>query len=346
MSVIMGSGRPGGGSTGEVADMHVNRGLLGWGVFLIVLGIVPLAVQAGWLDEDVVRNAWQLWPLILVGIGLGLLLARTPAAVVGNLVVAVTFGLMGGALLATGITGSLTGCGTGVGLGSSGTPFETSTGSFDADAEVDLDFSCGELTIGSQPGGAWSVAGSDPDGREPEITSSGSRLIVRTPEGSGGLNQAGRRWRIGLPVDSRVDLGLSVNAGSAEAVLGGMHVPATNATVNAGSLRLDLSEALDVATVTASANAGSITLALPAASITGSLSATAGSIELCVPDGVGMRFTGTDNPLGSNNFADRGLVESAGTWTSPGYASADYRLEMSASATAGSIALNPESGCD
>jgi hypothetical protein len=327
--------------------MRVNRGLLGWGVFLIVLGAVPLAVQAGWLDEDAIRNAWQLWPLILVGIGLGLLLARTPAAIVGGLVVAVTFGLMGGALLATGFTGSFSACGTGVGLGSSGSPFETSTGSFDTSAEVDLEFDCGELTIGSQPGGAWSVAGSDPDGRAPEITSSGSRLIVRTPEGSGGgFNRAGRQWRIDLPVDPQVGLGLSVSAGSADVALAGMHVPATNATVNAGSLRLDLSETLDVARVDVSANAGSITLALPAASITGSLSATAGSIELCVPDGVGLRFTGADNPLGSNNFGERGLVESGGAWTSPGYASADYRLDMSADATAGSIALNPESGCE
>ena len=93
-------------------------------------------------------------------------------------------------------------------------------------------------------------------------------------------------------------------------------------------------------------NAGSISLTLPAASITGSLSANAGSIELCVPDGVGMRFTGTDNPLGSNNFGDRGLLQSGGTWTSPGYASADFRIDMSADATAGSITLNPESGCD
>ena len=57
--------------------MRVNRGLLGWGVFFIVLGAVPLAVQAGVVSEARVREAWQLWPLILVGIGLGLVLERT-----------------------------------------------------------------------------------------------------------------------------------------------------------------------------------------------------------------------------------------------------------------------------
>jgi hypothetical protein len=49
--------------------VRVNRSLLGWGVFLIVLGAVPLAVREGLVSEDVVANAWQLWPLVLVGAG-------------------------------------------------------------------------------------------------------------------------------------------------------------------------------------------------------------------------------------------------------------------------------------
>ena len=41
--------------------MRIDRGLLRWGVFLIVLGSVPLAVRAGYLDTDTVRRAWELW---------------------------------------------------------------------------------------------------------------------------------------------------------------------------------------------------------------------------------------------------------------------------------------------
>ena len=47
--------------------MRVNRGLLGWGVFFIVLGAVPLAVRSGLLSEASLANAWQLWPLLLIG---------------------------------------------------------------------------------------------------------------------------------------------------------------------------------------------------------------------------------------------------------------------------------------
>ena len=113
---------------GGRSPMRVNRGLMGWGVFFIVLGVVPLAVQAGALDPEVVRRAWQLWPLILIGIGLGLVLARTRLAILGSLVVAVTFGLMGGALIATGVgsAGGFTSCGFGAGQG--GEAFPTQTG--------------------------------------------------------------------------------------------------------------------------------------------------------------------------------------------------------------------------
>ena len=55
--------------------MHVRRGFLGWGVFLILAGAVPLAVRAGYLDDDQVGRLWTLWPLILIGIGVGLILS-------------------------------------------------------------------------------------------------------------------------------------------------------------------------------------------------------------------------------------------------------------------------------
>ena len=57
--------------------MHIRRGYLGWGVFLILVGAVPLAVRAGYLTDDQIGRLWSLWPLILIGIGVGLILRRT-----------------------------------------------------------------------------------------------------------------------------------------------------------------------------------------------------------------------------------------------------------------------------
>jgi hypothetical protein len=38
--------------------MHVRRGYLGWGVFLILTGAVPLLVRSGYLTGDQVDRLW------------------------------------------------------------------------------------------------------------------------------------------------------------------------------------------------------------------------------------------------------------------------------------------------
>lgn len=114
--------------------MRVNRGLLGWGVFFIVTGAIPLAVRNGALDPARLDGVFGLRPLILVGVGLGLLLADTKAAILGGFVVAVTCGIMAGSLLAGASAGlgigSFTGsCGTG-GPGDPGEAFDARQGAF------------------------------------------------------------------------------------------------------------------------------------------------------------------------------------------------------------------------
>ena len=49
--------------------MRINRGFLGWGVFLLIVGAIPLAVRAGYVTVDQIGNVGSLWPLILIGIG-------------------------------------------------------------------------------------------------------------------------------------------------------------------------------------------------------------------------------------------------------------------------------------
>ena len=79
--------------------MHINRSLLNWGVFLIALGGIPLAVDQGWVESGIASDLGQLWPLILVGIGLGLILRWTPLAWFGGALVAATFGVIFGAAI-------------------------------------------------------------------------------------------------------------------------------------------------------------------------------------------------------------------------------------------------------
>jgi hypothetical protein len=328
--------------------MKGNRGLLGWGLFFIVLGAVPLAVRAGAIDREVVRRAWELWPLILVGIGLGLVLERTRLAIVGGLVVAATFGLMGGALLAGGIDApiGIAGCSGGT---SQGEPFAEQRGDLaGTEPLVDIELDCGELAATTAAGTGWMLSGTSPDGLPPDVRSGPGRLTIRSLERRGvTIGATGSRWDLVLPRDVPARLDISVNAGSATLHLGGMPVMDLSTSVNAGELDIDLGETTSVQTLNGSVNAGSMQLSIPRPDgpISGNLSVNAGSIELCVPEGVAMRFRMDDPPLGSNNFGDRGLQRQGdSTWITPGFAGG-AALQLVLSANLGSITLNPEDGC-
>jgi hypothetical protein len=325
--------------------MHVNRALLGWGVFFLVLGSVPLAVRYGLVDAAAFDAAWRLWPLLLIGAGLGLVLARTRAAILGGLVVAVTAGLMVGGLVVNGVDefgGGFASCGGDAG----GTPFADQRGTLGTEATVSLQLDCGQVEVASVDGAGWTLRGESHDGRPPEVTDGDDRLTVEARARRGGIQlggDGGNRWTVELPRETRTSLDLSVNAGSAVGAFDGMRLERVQVAVNAGSATLDLGDAVELGSLEASANAGSLSVTLPMATMTGSVSANAGSLELCVPDGVDLRIRLEDNALASNNFAEEGLVEVGDTWTMSGAGSA--QIDLTATANLGSITLNPDDGC-
>ena len=49
--------------------MHVNRGLVFWGVALVTAGAVALAIQTGAIEAESAREVWQYWPVVLIVIG-------------------------------------------------------------------------------------------------------------------------------------------------------------------------------------------------------------------------------------------------------------------------------------
>ena len=82
--------------------MHVRRDLLFAGLFFIPLGAITLLVRAGTIDADALLDAPRLWPLMLVGLGLALLLGRSRAASLGTAVVALVLGVLVGSAIASG----------------------------------------------------------------------------------------------------------------------------------------------------------------------------------------------------------------------------------------------------
>ena len=325
--------------------MHVRRGLLGWGVFLILAGAVPLAVRAGYLDSDQIARLWTLWPLILIGIGVGLVLGRTRFAFIGGLIVAATLGLMAGGLLSTGMN---TFSGGICGQDSGATAFPAREGTFPVAGEVAMELDCGNVTVGMAPGTTWRVEGKDRDGSGPEIAVVDTTLRVRSRDGDRPAWFLGARetWQVTLPATSRLELDLRLNAGQATMDLAGATLGTVDLQLNAGAATVDLGSATEIRTIAFELNAGSLGLTLPNLSMTGSIGANAGSVRLCAPPDAGLRLQTGDSILGTYDYAGHGLVQDGTTWTTPGFASATVQIDLRTEANAGSFTLDPEGGCD
>ena len=282
--------------------MHVRRGALGWGVFLILAGSIPLLVRAGVLSDDQVSDLWTLWPVILIGLGVGLLLGRTRFEFLGGLIVAATFGLIVGGLLSSGVNGVTAGaCGSSQGA----QPFAERSGAFAsgaADVEVKLD--CGDLTIDTEAGDLWHVRGSSRDGDAPSVDDEVDSLTIRPNNGGGlfGIFATRSTWQVTLGMDALLDLSIDANAGTARVGLPGARLGELKVGLNAGSTTLDLSSIREIGLVEVELNAGSAGISLPNLSMTGSIEANAGSIRICAPAGVGLRIETGGSVAASYDF--------------------------------------------
>ncbi len=174
--------------------MRIDFRLIGWGVFLVLAGVIPLAANQGWIPADI--RWWELWPLILVGAGVGLLLRRTSVAPLGGIIVAATFGLMLGGVLASGITFPVGNVGC---IGNqTGEPFPTQNGGFESSrVDLRLDMPCGDIEIGTAPGSGWSLSGTSDEERVPGIQASADRLTVRSPDGDDDFLGTRSTWTSG-----------------------------------------------------------------------------------------------------------------------------------------------------
>jgi len=329
--------------------MSVDRRLLNWGVFLVLLGGIPLAVAQGWIPRETVEQAWELWPLILIGAGIGLILSRTPFQAIGGIIVAGTFGVILGAVVAVGFGGisiGNLGCGPAAAdapqvLGETGT-FEGGTG------RVVLAANCAAVTVATRAGTSWDVDVRGTESARPTLRRSAGEVEVRSPEGPGVFPLDSKRstWRVDLGTDPRLDLEVSLNAGEASLDLRGAAIGRLVFDGNAiGNSRLDLSAAT-ADRLEVSVNAADLAILLPAAgNLEGSIKGNAASVEICAPAGVGLRLIGDDNITASDNFDEQGLVERGNAWESPDYATAATQIELSTSGAAVSYELNPEDGC-
>lgn len=330
--------------------MSVRRGFLNWGVFLIALGAVPLAVQLGWIDRAAAAELLRLWPLILIGIGLGLLLRLTPYGAIGGIVVAGTLGILIGTALAGGFPSGAVAC--------SGAPADavsdTRNGTFGGStASLNIELTCGDIEVARAPGGAWSVDVVTGPEDVPAISSTDSSLTIRSDTAGGFVAFGGdsrESWHVTLPSEPALAANITFNAATTRLALGNGALNSISATYNASDGRLDLSgggaasaNPPDVR-LDGTLNASSLKLVLPDGQLSGAMTLNAASLEICFAPTAGLRIV-YEETLGSNNFAAAGLVAVGKLWSTPGYDSAASQSELRLQSNVSSITLNPSGGC-
>jgi hypothetical protein len=326
--------------------MSIDRRLANLGIFLLILGAVPLAVSQGWIARDTISRAWDLWPLILIGSGIGLILRRTPLHFAGGLLVAATFGVMFGALLAGGLNLGALGCRTAT--ATTDPAVLDGQGTFGGTATVELNATCASVSVGPGPGAAWAVTVSGPAGGRPTLEQAVDRLGVRSPNRNITIpfdNGRRARWTVTLGTDVAYSIDVNLNAGETTVDLAGLRVDTLAAQGNAiGNSRLLLHDAT-VGRLQVQVNAGDLKIGLPAGSnLTGQVQANAASVALCADPGTGLRLRNTSTLTG-DNFASAGLVRLGTTWESPGIGSVTHVVDLALEGAAASFTLNPSEGC-
>jgi cell wall-active antibiotic response 4TMS protein YvqF len=320
--------------------VQINRRFLYLGLFFLVFGGVLLAARQGWISDEVVASLWQLWPVLLIAIGLSIILAGRVAGWVGGAIVSICLGAMAASVVQGGFI-PFVGCGG----GETGTPFETQEGELATSAEVDITFSCGELSVVTGSGSAWSVSGSSSNGRVPDIERSDGGVSIESAARSFPFSSGRETWTVRLPSEPTLDVGVTLNAGSGTAELDGAKLQRVSSTVNAGTLTLDLRGVTAIDGLSGTVNAGSSVTWLPDLAVEGSITVNAGSLVICAPEGIGLRLNTGTNPISSNDFDRAGLVQVDGGWETPDYDAAAVQSELNVTANAGSMSLNPSQPC-
>lgn len=319
--------------------MQLNRGLVAWGVALVAAGAVALAIQADLIPSEPARQAWRLWPVLLVVIGLAIIASRTAFGTLA----AVLAGLVAGALAGTLVAGAP----EGIDVGCGGDPTESVTeqGSFATDGEVQLDFDCGELDVSTQPGTEWNVIARHGADAEPVVTADADSLQVTAEDGGFiGFTDSRQAWAVVLPADATLSVRVDANAGASRLDLESADVSTLEIDANAGEVALSLPGA-EVRALTIDANAGSVSIETDASTrLGGSIEMNAGSLDLCAPDDVIVAITMEDeNFTFSHNLDDRGLTRAGDTWTN---GDGDAALRLNVDGNAVRFTLNPEGGCE
>lgn len=271
-------------------------------ILLISIGALVLLQNAGLLSVNVWDLLWRLWPLLLVAWGLQGLLGRS--ALGALLAVALTIGLGAGVIWYATETGTL-----------NAAPLNSRTlrqALGDAqDAEVEIDFSIGTLSIASLTDSNQLIEGTVTEGNGLTVNDSFNRegQTVRyrlDSEGIGFFFQGDVRWELNLT--DRVPMDLQIHHG-------------------VGTMTADLAR-LNVRELTIDGGVGEIQVTVPNSGRPSiHVDQGVGTLRLIVPQAIEARLS-LDGGLGELRIDSRFRQVGEDVYETLGYAGAEERVDI------------------
>lgn len=286
-------------------------------VILIGLGVVFLLNNLGILAWNVWEVIFRLWPILLIAAGLDLLIGHR--SVWGSLLaLLLTLAVFAGVLW-------LVGAGTGIGQAVTGEEIvQTLDGA--TRAEVIIEPGVGTLHVHALPESANLVEGVIRLGRGEKVTrdhaveDETATFTLRSGGATFGpfIGEWGdeRAWNIGLNSDVSLKLEISLGVGESEVDLTGLMVD-------------DLQVSMGV---------GQTTVILPAeGSFQAQVEGAIGQTIVVIPAGLAARIQ-VDTGLAGSQLPD-GYQRQDDVYTSPGYDSAENRVDLEVSQAIGNITI-------
>ncbi len=273
-----------------------NRGLF-WPAVLILIGVVALLVNAGAISSDRLYRLADLWPLILVVIGLELITRRALQGATGDLAAALIV------LVAAGGAVAYVAVGPAIPGGTQTLDTSATVGNL-KQATLHVDVGAATMTVvGSSALGA--------DLYHAHIESSGPKPDVSLNRSTGDLqisqNNAfgffgSRRFVLDMQISSAVSWNISVNTGAASDTFKLSAVKVGSIELNTGASREDITLGTPTGIVPIMVDGGALTVHLHRASRTeASVQVSGGAVSL---NADGRQYHGIGNESWQSNGYD------------------------------------------
>lgn len=292
--------------------MTRERGLPIGALIVIAIGVVLLLQNLGILAWSLWAQAWRLWPVILIVIGINVLIGRRYPLMAGVLVLAIVLASIGWLVSgAQGVTDA------------HALEFFNPRGSAQS-LNVDVDFGASVVRVSALPAGGdqiWQGRFEVPGGADMDVdySSTGETGQLKVSPASGFFPFLGGKSEWTLRFSPDVGLALNVDGG-------------------AGDLELDLRD-LRLASLDMNIGASDATIQLPSVpgTIKVSIDGGASNVDIRVPEDVAARIK-SDGGLSSLNVASR-FKQSGDVYISDGYDTAERKADISLSTGVASITV-------